>query len=73
MCSKLLIMVAALVFASCAVAGDKDCDNCQKAASAAKLSCLQKAKTEAEKKSCEDDRKKQEQICQLTKCRKGLF
>lgn len=73
MTAKLLLLVTVFSFATISIAGDKDCDSCQKAASAAKLACLQKAKTDAAKKSCEDDRKNQEQLCKLTKCRKGLF
>jgi hypothetical protein len=73
--TRVLILVGSLAFAGFALAEDKnkDCDECRRIASAAKFSCLQKAKTGAEKEACNDDAKQKEQLCKLVKCRKGLF
>jgi hypothetical protein len=71
--TPIAILVATLIASSTFAAGDKECDNCMRSASAAALACAQKAKTADAKKACDADEKKQKQICQLSRCKKGLF
>jgi hypothetical protein len=70
--AKLTVLAVACLIASSSMASD-DCDKCNKAVEVSFLACLKKAKTGAEKKECDGTKDKQKQVCQLTKCRKGLF
>lgn len=69
----LLTAIAGALLCSASLAADKDCDNCNRAAMAAALACSQKAKTAEARKACDKDEDRQKQMCQLTKCKKGLF
>jgi hypothetical protein len=68
-----LVLATAIVCTSSFAANDKECDSCMRAASAAALACTQKAKNADAKKACDNDEKKQKQVCQLSRCKKGLF
>jgi hypothetical protein len=69
---KVTVFVLVSMIASLSIADDK-CDSCNKAAEASYLVCFKKAKTEAEKKECDEQKEKQKKICQLTTCLKKFF
>jgi hypothetical protein len=69
---KIAVFALASTIASISIADDK-CDSCNKATEATYLVCFKKAKTEAEKKKCDDEKDKQKKVCQLTTCLKKLF
>lgn len=70
---KLVVFSMACLIASVSMADDKDCDKCNKATEASYLICFKKAKTEAAKKECDNDKDKKKKVCQLTTCLKKPF
>lgn len=73
MLAKLVVFTLAGLIASVAMADDKDCDNCNKAAEVKFLVCLKKAKTDADKKECDQAKDKSKKVCQFSVCLKKPF
>jgi hypothetical protein len=68
--AKTSVVALLLAFSSASLWAESPCIECQKAAQAALASCLHKAKTEADKKSCNDTGAAQMLACVNGVCKK---